>query len=74
VGRLKFIHYKQPDEMDCGATCLRMVAKYYGKTFSITDLRQATQTNREGINLQGLADAAEKIGFRTLGIKVSLIN
>jgi ATP-binding cassette subfamily B protein len=70
VGRLKFIHYKQPDEMDCGATCLRMVAKYYGKTFSITDLRQATQTNREGINLQGLADAAEKIGFRTLGVKV----
>lgn len=66
-----FIHYKQPDAMDCGATCLRMVAKHYGKTFSLPDLRQATQTNREGINLKGLADASEKIGFRTLGVKIS---
>jgi ATP-binding cassette subfamily B protein len=57
--------------MDCGATCLRMVAKHYGKTFSLPDLRHATQTNREGINLKGLADASEKIGFRTLGVKVS---
>ena len=65
MGRLNFTHYKQPDEMDCGATCLRMVAKHYGKTYSLSDLRQATQTTREGINLQGLANAAEKIGFRT---------
>ncbi len=70
MGRLGFTHYKQPDEMDCGATCLRMVAKHYGKTFSLSDLRQATQTTREGINLQGMANAAEKIGFRTLGVKV----
>jgi len=59
-----FPHYKQPDEMDCGATCLRMVAKHYGKTYSLPDLRQATQTTREGISLLGLSTAAEKIGFR----------
>ena len=68
---MAFTHYKQPDEMDCGATCLRMVAKFYGKTFSLPDLRQATQTTREGANLLGLANAAEKIGFRTLGVKVA---
>ena len=56
--------------MDCGATCLRMIAKYYGKTFSLQDLRQASQTTREGTSLLNLSDAAEKIGFRTLGVKV----
>lgn len=65
-----FPHYKQPDEMACGATCLRMVAKFYGKNFSLPEIIHATQTNREGTNLQGISEAAEKIGFRTLGIKV----
>ena len=57
--------------MDCGATCLRMIAKYYGKTFSISDLRDASQTTRTGTSLLGISKAAEKIGFRTLGVKVS---
>jgi ATP-binding cassette subfamily B protein len=56
--------------MACGATCLRIVAKHYGKNFSLPDIIQATQTNREGTNLQGMSEAAEKIGFRTLGVKV----
>jgi ATP-binding cassette subfamily B protein len=68
---MAFTYYKQPDEMDCGATCLRMVAKYYGKTFSLPYLRQVTQTTREGTSLLGLNDAAEQIGLRTLGVKVS---
>lgn len=71
MGRLSFTHYKQSDEMDCGATCLRMISKHYGKTYSLPDLRQATQTNRQGVNLQGLANACEKIGFRTLGVKLT---
>jgi ATP-binding cassette subfamily B protein len=66
----KFIHYKQPDIMDCGATCLRMIARYYGKSFNLQDIRNASQTSREGASLKGIAEAAEKIGFRTLGVKV----
>jgi len=57
--------------MDCGAACLRMVAKYYGKNYSLADLRQITHTNREGASLLGLSDAAEKLGFRTLGVKIT---
>ena len=66
----KFPHYIQPDEMSCGATCLRMIAKHYGKSYNVIELVQISGTNREGTNLEGLSEAAEKIGFRTLGVKV----
>ena len=68
---MKFTFYKQPDQMDCGATCLRMIAKHFGRNYSLQDLRHATQTTREGASLLGLSDAAEKLGFRTLGIKLT---
>jgi ATP-binding cassette subfamily B protein len=66
----KFTHYQQPDEMACGATCLRMIAKHYGKNYKTKELVQVSGTTREGTNLEGLNLAAEKIGFRTLGVKV----
>jgi ATP-binding cassette subfamily B protein len=34
-----FQFYKQLDSRDCGATCLRMVAKYYGCHCSAARLR-----------------------------------
>ncbi|RYJ40123.1 Bacteriocin-processing peptidase [Flavobacterium anhuiense] len=68
----KFTHYKQADNKDCGPTCLKIIAKYYGKTINIQELRNISETTREGSNLLFLSDAAEKIGFRTLGVKLSL--
>lgn len=68
---MKFPFYKQPDYMDCGPTCLRMVAKYYGKAIPLQELRELTQTIREGSSILGISNAAEKIGFRTLGVKVT---
>ncbi|WP_281231053.1 peptidase domain-containing ABC transporter [Flavobacterium gelatinilyticum] len=67
----KFPHYKQADFKDCGPTCLKIIAKHYGKTISIQELRDSSETTREGSNLLFLSDAAEKIGFRTLGVKLS---
>ncbi|TKC13119.1 peptidase domain-containing ABC transporter [Pedobacter polaris] len=67
-----FPFYKQPDQMDCGPTCLRMVAKHYGKNFSIQQLREISGINREGVSLLGISEAAEKIGFRTTGSRLSL--
>lgn len=57
--------------MDCGPTCLRMVAKFYGRTISLTKLRTLSETTREGSSLKNIADTAEKIGFRSLGVKVT---
>ena len=67
----KFPHYKQADSKDCGATCLKIIAKYFGKTLNIQKLRQLSETTREGTNLLTLSEAAENIGFRTLGVKVN---
>lgn len=67
-----FPFYKQPDSKDCGPTCLKIIAKHYGKTLNIQTLRSLSETTREGSNLLTLSDAAEKIGFRTLGVKLSI--
>lgn len=58
--------------MDCGPTCLRMVAKHYGKNFNLQRLRDISGINREGVSLLGISEAAEKIGFRTTGSRVTL--
>jgi len=64
-----FPHYSQPDAMDCGPTCLRMVAKHYGKSYTLQSLRNRSYITREGVSLLGISDAAESIGFRTMGVK-----
>lgn len=68
----KFVFYKQPDLMDCGPTCLRMVAKYYGKSFTTQTLRKISGITKDGVSLLGISEAAEKIGFRTLGAKLAI--
>jgi ATP-binding cassette subfamily B protein len=67
----KFPHYTQLDAMDCGPTCLRMVAKYYGKTYSLQYLRSRSYITREGVSMLGISDAAESIGFRTKGYRLT---
>jgi len=60
------------DMMDCGATCLRMIFKYYGQMVSIHKIRKLCQTTKNGVNLLGISEAAEKLGFRTYGVRLSL--
>lgn len=68
----KFPTYIQADAKDCGPTCLKIVSKYFGRTINIQQLRDYSETTREGSNLLFLSDAAERIGFRTLGVKLDL--
>jgi len=68
----KFPHYKQADFKDCGATCLKIISRHHGKIISIQQLRTISETTREGSSLLGLSEASEKIGLRSLGIKVHL--
>ncbi|UOE48667.1 peptidase domain-containing ABC transporter [Mucilaginibacter sp. SMC90] len=67
----KFSFFKQHDQMDCGPTCLRMIAKHYGRTIQLQELRNLCQISRSGVSLLGVSEAAEKIGFRTLGVKLT---
>ena len=56
--------------MDCGATCLKIVAKQYGKDYSINKLRRICETSKQGVSMYSISNAAEQIGFNTLGVKV----
>ena len=67
----KFPHYLQPDAMDCGPACLRIVAKYFGRHYNTDTLRELTWKSREGVSLLSISDAAEKIGFRTQGVRIT---
>lgn len=57
--------------MDCGPTSLKMVAEHYGKKFNVQTLRSKSFITREGVSMLGISDAAEAIGFRTMGVKAS---
>ena len=65
-----FPNYIQPDSKDCGPTCLRIIAKHYGKTIPLQQIRNLSETTREGSSLLGLSDAAENLGFRSLGVQI----
>jgi ATP-binding cassette, subfamily B, bacterial len=57
--------------MDCGATCLRMVARHHGRFYSLEHLRELTFIGKDGVALIDIADAAEKIGMGTLAAKIT---
>lgn len=63
-------YYPQHDAMDCGPTCLRMVAAFYGKRYSLEGLREKSFITREGVSMLGISEAAEKIGFRSICVQV----
>jgi ATP-binding cassette subfamily B protein len=67
---MKFPFQQQADIMDCGPTCLYMVGKHYGYSLSIEKLRELMQIGKEGVNLLGISDTAEKIGFKTLAVQL----
>lgn len=69
---MSFKNYIQLDTMDCGPTCLRMISKFYGKLYSLHELRKLCDTNKSGTSLLALSTVAEQIGFKTVAAKVSL--
>ena len=64
--------YTQLDSMDCGPTCLRMIAKYYGRSYTLQNLREKSFITRQGVSMLGISDAAESIGMHTQGVRITL--
>ncbi|WP_312340645.1 peptidase domain-containing ABC transporter [Sphingobacterium sp.] len=65
----KFPIDRQLDQMDCGPACLKMIAKYYGKYYSLPYLRDLCGNTREGVSLAGISHASETIGIRSLAVR-----
>jgi ATP-binding cassette, subfamily B, bacterial len=68
---MKFYFLYQLDQMDCGPTCLHMISRHYGKRINLEQLRNLTEIGKEGVNLLGISNAAEKIGYRTMAVQIS---
>lgn len=69
---MRFPHYQQLDAMDCGSTCLRIIAKFHGENYSASALRECCHTTREGVSMLAISEVAESIGFRTIAAKITL--
>jgi ATP-binding cassette subfamily B protein len=63
---------RQLDAMDCGPACVKMIAKYYGKFYSLQHLRDKCGLSREGVSFLDISHAAEEIGLRTVSFNCSL--
>ena len=66
-----FFNIKQRDAMDCGPSCLAMIARYYGLRPERDGLRRSCPLGKDGVSLLGISKAAETIGFKTIGGRVS---
>ena len=65
-----FPFYRQLDKMDCGPSCVRMIAEHYGKSYSLQYLREHSYVDREGVSVEGICEAAEHIGLTTLAVQL----
>ena len=70
-GPRRLPHVHQLDEMDCGAACLGMVTRYYGKTVSLPLIRELVHTSTDGTSLLGIARGAEELGLASRSLRVS---
>jgi ATP-binding cassette subfamily B protein len=66
-----FRNFIQPDAMDCGSACLKMISSFYGKEYALETLRDYTFSGKAGVSLMGISKAAEKLGFRTVGGRIT---
>ena len=68
---MSFPFVKQPDAMDCGPACLKMIAGFYKRVFSLETIRKKCYITREGVSFLGLSEAADSLGFRTIGVRIN---
>lgn len=68
----KFPSYKQLDPKDCGPTCLKIIARYYGKYIDIQDIREKCGVNRSGVSFFDLGIAAENLGFKSIAYNLNV--
>lgn len=70
ISRFRFYH--QVEKSDCGITCLKMIARYYGRVIPLKYLRNVADISRSGISMRDLKACASAIGMKAIGIRVNL--
>ncbi len=67
----RFIFYRQMNKMDCGPSCLKMIARYHGKYYELEKLRNLCSISKTGVSLKAINSAAQGIGFQTKAVMLS---
>jgi HlyB family type I secretion system ABC transporter len=67
----RFKHVWQVDEMDCGAACLAMVTRHFGRPVSLAHIRKLVHTGTDGTSLAGIVSGATSLGLRARAVKAS---
>jgi ATP-binding cassette subfamily B protein len=66
----RFPFYKQPDAMDCGPVCLKIITEYYGKTFPLAHFRKLCSIGKQGTTMANMIAASKSLGFKTLAAEL----
>lgn len=69
---MSFPYYHQLGLKDCGPSCIKMVAQYFGRSYNIDYLREKSHIIKTGVSMLGISEAAEAIGFKTIGVKIDI--
>jgi ATP-binding cassette, subfamily B, bacterial HlyB/CyaB len=64
---------EQQSSSDCGAACLAMISRYWGRSMALNELREQANVGRTGASLKSLAKAAETIGFHGRPVRANLL-
>ncbi len=67
-----FPSLRQLDSMDCGATCVRIIARHYGKKLSSYNLSKMCGTSKDGVSLYAVEKVSKELGFNTLSGKFTI--
>ncbi|MEA2412236.1 MAG: ATP-binding cassette, subfamily bacterial [Thermoleophilaceae bacterium] len=67
----RFPHLFQIDEADCGAACVAMVCRHFGRDVSVPYIRQLVNTTTDGTSLAGITRGAEGVGLDGRALKAS---
>ena len=69
---MSYPFYHQLGLKDCGPACLKMVSTYFGRNYSMDYLREKSHIIKTGVSMLGISEAAEAIGFKSIGVKIDI--
>jgi len=72
-GTNHFPNYRQLDQMDCGPTCVKIIAKHFGKEYNLEYLRQISNLQKGGASLAGISEALDAVGIDAVGIRADFV-
>lgn len=69
-GKGKIKAYQQLEHSDCGLVCIRIIARYFGKSVGMQRLRDISDMNREGISVADIRGVLSRLGIFSYALKL----